>query len=87
MSNRLPLQPPKEWGMTDHELATWPLSFRDDAWRARYAWSLGGGSGMGRAIAYVLTRLGAQVIICGRRPDKLEETAAGYRRSTWARPS
>jgi NAD(P)-dependent dehydrogenase (short-subunit alcohol dehydrogenase family) len=32
---------------------------------------------MGRAIAYVLTRLGAEVAICGRRADKLEETAAG----------
>jgi NAD(P)-dependent dehydrogenase (short-subunit alcohol dehydrogenase family) len=37
----------------------------------------GGGSGIGRAIAYVLTRLGAQVVICGRRADKLAETAAG----------
>jgi NAD(P)-dependent dehydrogenase (short-subunit alcohol dehydrogenase family) len=32
---------------------------------------------MGRAIAYVLTRLGAQVVICGRRAEMLEETAAG----------
>jgi citronellol/citronellal dehydrogenase len=77
MTNRLPLQPPKEWGMTDHELATWPLSFRDDALAGQVCLVSGGGSGMGRAIAYVLTRLGAQVIICGRRADKLEETAAG----------
>ena len=40
----------------------------------------GGGSGIGRAIAYVLTRLGARVVICGRRADKLEETAAGIER-------
>ena len=31
MSIRLPLDPPKQWGMTDDELAAWPLSFRDDA--------------------------------------------------------
>lgn len=77
MSIRLPLEPPKQWGMTDLELASWPLSFRDDALAGLACLVSGGGSGMGRAIAYVLTRLGAEVAICGRRADKLEETAAG----------
>jgi citronellol/citronellal dehydrogenase len=77
MTNRLPLDPPKQWGMTDAELAAWPLTFRDDALTGQVCVVSGGGSGMGRAIAYVLTRLGAQVVICGRRPDMLEETAAG----------
>jgi citronellol/citronellal dehydrogenase len=63
--------------MTDDELAVRPLSFRDDALAGQVCLVSGGGSGMGRAIAYVLTRLGAQVVICGRRADKLEETAAG----------
>lgn len=77
MSIRLPLESPKQWGMTDHELASWPLSFRDDALAGQVCLVSGGGSGMGRAIAYVLTRLGAEVAVCGRRADKLEETAAG----------
>jgi citronellol/citronellal dehydrogenase len=77
MTNRLPLDPPKQWGMTDAELAAWPLTFRDDALTGQVCVVSGGGSGMGRAIAYVLTRLGAQVVICGRRPEMLEETAAG----------
>jgi NAD(P)-dependent dehydrogenase (short-subunit alcohol dehydrogenase family) len=63
--------------MTDSELAVWPLSFRDDALAGQVCVVSGGGSGMGRAIAYVLTRLGAQVVICGRRAEMLEETAAG----------
>jgi citronellol/citronellal dehydrogenase len=63
--------------MTDDELAAWPLSFRDDALAGQVCLVSGGGSGMGRAIAYVLTRLGASVVICGRRADKLEETAEG----------
>lgn len=66
--------------MTDDELAAWPLSFRDDALAGQVCVVSGGGSGMGRAIAYVLTRLGAQVVICGRRAEKLEETAAGIKR-------
>jgi citronellol/citronellal dehydrogenase len=66
--------------MTDDELAAWPLSFRDDALAGQVCVVSGGGSGMGRAIAYVLTRLGAQVVICGRRAEKLEETAAGIQR-------
>jgi NAD(P)-dependent dehydrogenase (short-subunit alcohol dehydrogenase family) len=63
--------------MTDSELAVWPLSFRDDVLAGQVCMVSGGGSGMGRAIAYVLTRLGAQVVICGRRTEMLEETAAG----------
>jgi NAD(P)-dependent dehydrogenase (short-subunit alcohol dehydrogenase family) len=63
--------------MTDDELAAAPLSFRDDALAGQVCLVSGGGSGMGRAIAYVLARLGATVAICGRRADKLEETADG----------
>jgi citronellol/citronellal dehydrogenase len=73
------LDVPKQWGMTDAELVAWPLAFREDLLAGQVCLVSGGGSGMGRAIAYVLTRLGATVAICGRRLDKLEETAAGIR--------
>jgi citronellol/citronellal dehydrogenase len=36
----------------------------------------GGGSGLGRAGALELAALGAQVVICGRRREPLDETAA-----------
>ena len=36
----------------------------------------GGGSGLGRAIALELGRLGAAVAVAGRRPEPLEETLA-----------
>ena len=39
----------------------------------------GGGTGIGKAIAYLYARLGARVIICGRRAEPLAETAAGIR--------
>jgi citronellol/citronellal dehydrogenase len=35
----------------------------------------GGGSGLGRATALELASLGAQVVVCGRRLEPLEETA------------
>lgn len=36
----------------------------------------GGGSGMGRAMAQEFARLGASVVVAGRRPEPLEETVA-----------
>jgi citronellol/citronellal dehydrogenase len=36
----------------------------------------GGGSGLGRAAALELAALGSQVVVCGRRSEPLEETAA-----------
>jgi NAD(P)-dependent dehydrogenase (short-subunit alcohol dehydrogenase family) len=36
----------------------------------------GGGSGLGRASALELAALGARVVVCGRRPEPLSETAA-----------
>ena len=36
----------------------------------------GGGSGLGRATALELAALGAHVVVCGRREEPLEETAA-----------
>lgn len=36
----------------------------------------GGGSGLGRATAVELAACGAQVVVCGRRPEPLEETVA-----------
>jgi NAD(P)-dependent dehydrogenase (short-subunit alcohol dehydrogenase family) len=36
----------------------------------------GGGTGIGRAVALDMARGGADVVICGRRPERLEKTAA-----------
>ena len=36
----------------------------------------GGGTCIGRAVALELARCGADVVICGRRPEPLEKTAA-----------
>ncbi len=69
----------REWGFSDQELAQVPLVFRDDLLAGKAFIVSGGGSGIGRAIAYTLARLGADVMICGRRIEKLEQTATGIR--------
>jgi NAD(P)-dependent dehydrogenase (short-subunit alcohol dehydrogenase family) len=72
--------PGKPWGTTDEELAERPLSFRDDLFAGQTFLVSGGGSGIGRAIAYICTRLGANVMICGRDAAKLTETQVGIRK-------
>ncbi len=69
----------KSWGASDEELARRPLAFRGDLLAGQTFLVSGGGSGIGRGIAYVCARLGADVMICGRRAEKLEETASGIR--------
>ncbi|TLY64723.1 MAG: SDR family NAD(P)-dependent oxidoreductase, partial [Gammaproteobacteria bacterium] len=69
----------KPWGASDEKLATRPLAFRDNLLAGQTFLISGGGSGLGRAIAYVCVRLGANVMICGRREQKLTETANGIR--------
>jgi citronellol/citronellal dehydrogenase len=50
--------------------------FRDGLLDGQVAIVSGGGSGLGRRTAVELATLGAKVVICGRRPEPLEETAA-----------
>lgn len=63
-------------GLDDAALQALPTVFRDDLLAGQTAVISGGGSGIGKAAAYLLARLGANVAICGRDPDKLTATAA-----------
>jgi len=69
-----------EWGMSDEQLATHPTVFAPDLLDGQVALISGGGSGMGKAMAFLMARLGAQVVICGRREHKLEQTAGAIER-------
>lgn len=51
--------------------------------RGRSGIVTGGGSGIGRAIATGLVQAGAEVIISGRRMDRLKKTAEELRRDGW----
>ncbi|MEO1247426.1 MAG: SDR family oxidoreductase [Pseudomonadota bacterium] len=63
-----------DYGMSDDELATAPTVYRDDLLKDKVALISGGGSGLGKAMAFLMARLGARVMICGRREDKLKAT-------------
>ena len=49
--------------------------FAPDVLAGQVALVSGGGSGLGRATAVELAGCGARVVVCGRRPEPLEETA------------
>ena len=51
--------------------------FRDDILQGKVALITGGGTGIGSAAARELTRLGAEVVIASRKPERIETAAKG----------
>jgi citronellol/citronellal dehydrogenase len=68
------------YGFTDEQLATLKLSWRTGLFDGQVVLVSGAGTGLGKAIAYQFGRLGAKLMICGRKADPLERTAAGMRK-------
>lgn len=62
------------FGFTHEELAARDTVYRDDLFAGKTVLISGGGSGIGKAMAFLYSRLGANVMICGRRAEKLQET-------------
>lgn len=60
-----------QYGFTDEELRTIPTVFRQNLFAGQTVIVSGAGSGLGKAIAILFARLGANLAICGRDTDKL----------------
>ncbi|MEM7452598.1 MAG: SDR family NAD(P)-dependent oxidoreductase, partial [Pseudomonadota bacterium] len=74
-SDPKPNLPGQRYGFSDAQLAEHPLVFAPDLLADKVFVVSGGGSGIGKATAFTLARLGAKVMICGRREEKLQTTA------------
>lgn len=79
------LERPK-FGFTDEELSQLSTVYRTDLLAGQTALVSGGGSGIGKAIAFLCARLGADVIICGRRAEKLESACQAIERLVGKKP-
>lgn len=76
-----------QFGFTDRELSTMPTVYRDDLLKDQVIVVTGGGSGIGKGIAFLCARLGAQVVICGRTEDKLVAACDAMEEATGRRPT
>jgi len=59
------------YGFSDADLAAIPTVFADDLFAGKTVMVTGAGSGLGKAIAYLFARLGSNLVICGRNPERL----------------
>ena len=64
------------YGMTETMLREQPTVFRDGLFRGRRVLVTGGGRGLGKAIATLCARLGADIAICGRNAERLDATGS-----------
>lgn len=62
---------PVEFGLSDADLAAHPTIYGSGAYAGRTVLISGGAGGIGRATAWLLGRLGAHVILTGRRAERL----------------
>ncbi len=67
---------------TDEDLSVHSTIYAADLLKDKVVLVTGGGSGIGRATAWLAMRLGASVVIAGRSEDKLARTVAEARRLT-----
>lgn len=65
----------KQFGFTEDDLRTKTTVFSADLFRETTVIVTGAGSGLGKAIATLFARLGANLAVCGRNPEKLDKAA------------
>ncbi|RJG57876.1 SDR family oxidoreductase [Sphingobium terrigena] len=60
-----------------------PMTLADGLFRDRVVLVSGGGSGIGKATAWMMARLGAKVAICGRTAERLLGVETAFRDRGW----
>lgn len=68
------------YGRADQELATLPIALADGMFAGTVAIVSGAGSGIGRATAHWIARLGGKLVLCGRKVEKLDSAAESLTR-------
>ena len=68
------------YGYTDEELVGLPTVYADRLFAGQVVLVSGAGGGLGKAIAVLYARLGANLAICGRNKEKLDKTELLLRR-------
>ncbi len=76
MSEHMPQDKTTKYGLSDEALKSVPTIFRDGLLDGQVALVSGAGSGLGKAIAFLFARLGANLVICGRDEEKLARAEA-----------
>lgn len=76
MSKRASTDKAGTYGLSEETLKSAPTVFRDGLLDGQVVLVSGAGSGLGKAIAYLFARLGADLVISGRDEDKLARTEA-----------
>ncbi len=69
----------KHYGLTDEELANYPTVYAENLFDGQVALVSGAATGIGKAIAMLFARLGADLVICGRNEERLEKAAEYFR--------
>ncbi|MBV1961153.1 MAG: SDR family oxidoreductase [Immundisolibacteraceae bacterium] len=68
------LEKKDHFGFSDEELASLETVYRDGIMDGKTVLVSGGGTGIGKAIAFLFARLGANIMLCGRREQPLLDT-------------
>lgn len=68
----------RAFGFSEARLKEIPTVYKSDLFAGKTVIVSGAGSGLGRAIATLFARLGANLAICGRNPEKLEAAATFF---------
>ena len=74
------------FGFTNAELAAHETVYRPDLLKDQTVVITGGGTGMGKAMAFLATRLGANVVLLGRTLEKLEAAQDAMEQLVGKRP-